>query len=100
MPFACGAQTENETQATFRRVRLVGVPQDAGVEQGRGFERIFVKKIGADQLRWTLEKLLCAASACSISSARDSNVSSRLRCRPWKFSSTSASWLATASESR
>src|SRR5258705_7915289 len=50
MPFACGAQTENETQATFRRVRLVGVPHDAGVEQGRGFERIFVKKIGADQL--------------------------------------------------
>src|SRR5436309_8331216 len=50
MPFAYGAQTENETQATFRRVRLVGVPHDAGVEQGRGFERIFVKKIGADQL--------------------------------------------------
>ena len=46
--------------------------------------------------RCTLENVQCASSASSISSARRSNVSSRLRCRPWKFSSTSASWLAAA----
>src|ERR1700688_4064357 len=34
-----------------------------------------------------------------MTSARASNVSNRLRCRPSKFSSTSASWAATASES-
>src|ERR1700676_4278334 len=50
MPFAGRTQTENEAQATFRRVRLVGVRHDAGVEQGRGLERIFVEEIGADQL--------------------------------------------------
>src|ERR1700737_3534881 len=50
MSFAYGTETENEAQATLRRVRLVGVRHDAGVEQGRGLERVFVEKIGADQL--------------------------------------------------
>src|SRR5580704_2786530 len=50
MSFAGGAETENEAQATRRRVRLIGVWHDRGVEQGRGFERIFVEKISADQL--------------------------------------------------
>ncbi len=50
MSFADGTQTENEAQATFRRARLVRVPHDRGVEQGRGFVRIFAEKIGADQL--------------------------------------------------
>src|SRR6267154_3321088 len=50
MSFACGTETENEAQATFWRVRLIGVRHDAGVKQGRGFERVFVEKIVADQL--------------------------------------------------
>ena len=50
MPFADRAEAENEAQAAFRRAGLVGVRHDAGIEQGRGFERIFVEKIGADQL--------------------------------------------------
>ncbi len=50
MPFANGPETEDEAQAAFRRVGLVGMGHDAGVEQGRGLERIFVEKIGADQL--------------------------------------------------
>src|SRR3979490_2786933 len=50
MPFANGTETENEAQTTLRSVRLVGMRHDRGVEQGRGFERIFVEKIGADQL--------------------------------------------------
>src|ERR1700737_5149223 len=50
MSFANGTETENEAQATFRCVRLIGVRHDAGVEQGRGFERIFVEKISANQL--------------------------------------------------
>src|SRR5258708_14134575 len=50
MPFADRTETENEAQATFRRVRLVGMWHDAGIKQGRGFERILMEKIGADQL--------------------------------------------------
>ena len=50
MSFADGAQTENEAQAALRRARLVGMRHDARVEQRRRFERIFVEKIGADQL--------------------------------------------------
>src|SRR3979490_720704 len=50
MPFANGTETENEAQTTLRRVRLVGMRHDRGVEQGRGFERVLVEKIGADQL--------------------------------------------------
>src|SRR6267143_145876 len=56
MSFAYGTQTENEAKATFRCVRLIGVRHDAGVEQGRGFERIFVEKIGADQLALDLRE--------------------------------------------
>src|ERR1700730_9475803 len=50
MPFTGGTETENEAQATLRRLGLVGVRHDAGVKQGRGFERIFVEKVSADQL--------------------------------------------------
>src|SRR5450755_3571921 len=50
MPFADGTQTENEAHAALRRAGLIRVPYDRGVEQGRGFVRIFVEKIGADQL--------------------------------------------------
>ena len=50
MSFADGTQAENEAQSTFRRAGLVGVRHNAGIEQCRGFEGIFVEKIGADQL--------------------------------------------------
>ena len=51
MPFADGAETENEAQGRLSaHAGLVGMRHDAGIEQGRGFERILVEKIGADQL--------------------------------------------------
>ena len=50
MPFADSAKAENEAQAAFRRPRLVRVRHDAGIEQRRGLERVFVQKISADQL--------------------------------------------------
>ena len=61
MPFADRAKAENEAQAAFRRARLIGMRHDAGIEQRRGFERIFVEKIGADQLALDLGKAPCAA---------------------------------------
>ena len=33
----------------FRRARLVGVPDNARIEQGRGFERVFVEKIRTNE---------------------------------------------------
>ena len=56
MAFAHGTEAENEAQCAFRRARLVGVRHDAGIEQRRGFEGIFVEKIGADQLALDLGK--------------------------------------------
>src|SRR5579859_2651816 len=50
VPLANGTKAENEAQAAFGRTSLVGVRHDAGIEQCRGFERIFVQKIGAEKL--------------------------------------------------
>ena len=49
MPFANGAKAQDEPAAVFWCARLVGMPNDAWIEQGRGFERIFVEKIGSHQ---------------------------------------------------
>ena len=49
MPLADRAKAQDEPATMFRRAGLVGMPDDAGVEQGRCFERILVEKIGADQ---------------------------------------------------
>lgn len=49
MPFADGAKAQDEPAAVFRRARLVGMANNAWIEQGRGFERILVEKIGPDQ---------------------------------------------------
>lgn len=49
MPFADGAKAQDEPAAVFRRARLIGMANNAWIEQGRGFERIFVEKIGPDQ---------------------------------------------------
>src|SRR5450631_1887480 len=56
MPFADRTKTENEAQSAFRRVRLIGMRHDAGIEQSGGFERIFAEKISADQLALELRK--------------------------------------------
>jgi len=44
------SETQNVSAPTLGRSGLVGVANDARVEQGRCFERIFVEKIGTDQL--------------------------------------------------
>ena len=54
MPFADGAKAQDEPAAVFRRARLVGMPDDAWIEQGRGFEGIFVEKVGPDQSKLRL----------------------------------------------
>ena len=49
MSFADGAKAQDESTAVLRRSGLVGVPDDAWIEQSRRFKRILMKKIGADQ---------------------------------------------------
>lgn len=49
MPFANGAKAQDEAAAVFRCARLVRMTNNAWIEQGRGFERIFVEKISPDQ---------------------------------------------------
>ena len=49
MPFADGAKAQDESTAIFRRAGLVGVPDDARIEQGRRLERVLVEKIRTDQ---------------------------------------------------
>ena len=50
MPFSDGAETQDKAVPAFRRTRLVGMGDNARIEQCRRFEGIFVQKIGADQL--------------------------------------------------
>jgi hypothetical protein len=57
MPFANGAKAQDESAAMLRCARLIGMPDDAWIEQGRGFERIFVEKIGPDQSTLRLAQL-------------------------------------------
>ncbi len=49
MAFARGPQAQNEPQRTRGQVRLVRVRHDRGIEQRRGFERILVTEIRAEQ---------------------------------------------------
>ena len=49
--------------AAFGGASLVGMPHDAGIEQSRRFERVFVQKIGADQAALRPAQLGCAARA-------------------------------------
>ncbi len=57
MPFANGAKAQNESAAMFRCARLIGMPDDAWVEQGRSFERIFAEKISPDEAALRLIQL-------------------------------------------
>ena len=49
MPFSDSAKAQDKSAAALWSTRLIGVPDDAWIEQGRRFERILVKKIGTDQ---------------------------------------------------
>ena len=49
MPLADPAQRQDEADRAVRAVALVGMGDDAGVEQRGGFERIFGAAIAADQ---------------------------------------------------
>src|ERR1041384_2986919 len=49
MPFAHSAQAQDESATVLRRARLVGIADDARIEQGRRLERVFMKKIRANQ---------------------------------------------------
>jgi len=97
MPFPDRAKTQDEAPPAFRRTRLIRMGDNARIEQCRRFEGIFVQKIGSDQLALSLGENGMRSKASSISSARASKISSRLRWRPSKFSRTSASWLAAVS---
>ncbi len=49
MAFARRPQAQDEAQGAGRKVRLVRMQHDRGVEQGGGFERILVSEIGREQ---------------------------------------------------
>ena len=49
MSFADGTKAQNKSTAVCGGAGLIGMTHDARIEQGRGFEGIFVKKIGSDQ---------------------------------------------------
>jgi len=57
MPLADGAKAQDESAAMFRSAGLVRMPDDAWIEQGRGFERIFVEKISPNQAALRLIQL-------------------------------------------
>jgi hypothetical protein len=45
VPFAYCTKAQDESTTAFRRASLVGVPDDARIEQGRCLERVLMKKI-------------------------------------------------------
>ena len=49
MPLGRGAQAQDETQRAGRNIRLIRVRHHRGIEQRRGFERILVSEISAQQ---------------------------------------------------
>ena len=49
MTFANGTKAQDESTAILRRTGLVGVPDDAWIEQSRRFKRILMKKIRTDE---------------------------------------------------
>ena len=51
MSFADAAQRHREADGSLRQSRLIGVEDDARVEQSGRFEGIFFAEIGADQQR-------------------------------------------------
>ena len=49
MPFSDRTQTQDETPTASRRTGLIGMSDDARIEQGGRLERVFEKKIGAHE---------------------------------------------------
>ena len=49
MPFADGTKTQDESTAIFWCASLVGMPDDARIEQRRCLERVLVEKIRTNQ---------------------------------------------------
>ncbi len=49
MALSDGAKTQDKSTAVLWRAGLVGVPDNAGIEQCRRLKRIFIEKIRADQ---------------------------------------------------
>src|SRR5689334_19736644 len=61
MSLTNGTQAQHEAQPPHRGPSLIGVGNDAWVEQRRGFERVFVQEISADQLALAIgEREVCA----------------------------------------
>jgi len=58
-----------------------GMRHDAGIEQRRRFERIFVQEVAPISWRCT-RKVVCASSASSISRRAAQMSSAGCRCRP------------------
>jgi hypothetical protein len=50
MSFSKSAQTKHEAHRAFWGARLIGVKDDAWVEQRRGLEAVLLQKVGADEL--------------------------------------------------
>ena len=50
MAFADGTKAEDETKAALRGSGLIRMRDDTRIEERRGLERIFIEKIGADEL--------------------------------------------------
>ena len=100
MPLADRAQAEDEAPAAFRRAGLIGMGDDARVEQRRRFEGIFVQEIGADELALGFCESRVRGRA-RLPSRRRAPRTSRADCGggPRKFSRTSASWSAAVSGS-
>ena len=57
MPFPDGAKAEDEAEPAFRRAGLIGMGDDARIEQCRRFEGIFMHKVGTDQLALRLGEI-------------------------------------------
>jgi len=50
VPLADGPQAEHESPRSLGQPRLVGVPDDRGIEERRAFEGVFLREVSPDQL--------------------------------------------------
>ena len=67
MALARGTQAQNEPQRAWRKIRLVWMRHDGRIEQRRGFERVFMRKIRAEQqLALTMQNAVCSQSTAAI----------------------------------
>ena len=57
MPFPDGAKAQDEAEPAFRRAGLIGMGDDARIEQCRRFKGIFMHKISTNQLTLYLAEI-------------------------------------------